>query len=85
MRTLEARKIISGGKMIYEKLKEEIKEIGKISATVPEAFRNKCFEVLLNHLLSGQSGEANPPAPPNKNANDTPPPKLGNIVLPSHH
>jgi len=70
--------------MIYDKLKEEIKEIGKISATVPEAFRDKCFEVLLNHLLSGLTEVTPPKAPPKTNTNETPPVKPGNIAFPSH-
>lgn len=69
--------------MNYEDLKDEIKEIGKISATVPEAFREKCFELLLNHLLSGQSVNTPPPAADIIN-NDDAPPKQGNLTLPSH-
>ena len=37
--------------MDYEKLKEEIKEIAAIAADVPEPFRDKCFEILLNNLI----------------------------------
>ena len=38
--------------MDYTKLKDEINEIAEISSAVPEHFRAKCFELLLNHLLS---------------------------------
>ncbi len=66
--------------MDYEKLKDDIKEIGKIAASVPEAFREKCFEVLLVHLVSGQiSGADQPPPPP-----FVPPGRQRKIVLPSH-
>lgn len=40
--------------MSYEKLKKEIKEISDIASSVPEAFRERCFEVLLNHILAEQ-------------------------------
>lgn len=71
--------------MEYKELKEEIKEIGKIAATVPESFQGKCFELLLNHLLSGQAGGTPPQPPPRQtNPNEMPPPKPGNIAVPSH-
>ena len=38
--------------MDYAQLKKEIAEAADIAASVPEAFREKCFEVLLTHLLS---------------------------------
>ncbi|TMQ27298.1 MAG: hypothetical protein E6K65_14190 [Nitrospirae bacterium] len=44
--------------MDYEHLKEEIKYIVEIAASVPEAFREKCFELLLNNLLSGKAAKA---------------------------
>jgi hypothetical protein len=40
--------------MVYHKLKQEIREIADISASVPEAFRQKCFEILLTHLVSSE-------------------------------
>ncbi len=43
--------------MSYEKLKNEIKVITEIAASVPEAFREKCFEILLNHFLSSETGK----------------------------
>lgn len=67
--------------MNYEKLKKEIKEILEIAASVPEAFREKCFEVLLNHILSGKESKSAPP-PTGKDkekSKDTP-----NLELPSH-
>lgn len=38
--------------MGYEDFKKEIIEIAKIAKEVPQAFQEKCFEILLNHLLS---------------------------------
>ena len=38
--------------MNYDALKEEIKEITKVAAGVPEPFRQRCFEILLEHLLA---------------------------------
>ena len=46
--------------MSYENLKKEIKEISVIAASVPEAFREKCFEVLLNHVLAGEESKTPP-------------------------
>ena len=47
--------------MNYEKFKTEIKEIAEISQSVPQPFREKCFEVLLTHLIG-----INQPTPPKK-------------------
>src|SRR4030081_310661 len=41
--------------MKYEELKEEIKSISEIAECVPEAFRERCFEVLLQNLLQGST------------------------------
>jgi hypothetical protein len=41
--------------MDYKKVKEEIKVITEIASGVPEPFRARCFEVLLEHLLAGQT------------------------------
>lgn len=38
--------------MDYAKIKDEIKEIASISESVPEQFREKCFEILLAHLIA---------------------------------
>lgn len=46
--------------MNYEKLKNEIKEIVEISQLVPESLREKCFELLLNHLLEGKPTPLHP-------------------------
>ena len=40
--------------MNYAELKDEIKELATIADSVPEQFREKCFEILLSHLLKGQ-------------------------------
>ena len=37
--------------MDFEQLKTQVKEIGEIAESVPEAYREKCFEILLNSLL----------------------------------
>jgi hypothetical protein len=37
--------------MDYETLKADVKEISDIAASVPEQFRDKCFELLLSSLL----------------------------------
>lgn len=39
--------------MDYERIKHEVTEIAGIAASVPEPFRDKCFELLLSHLLQG--------------------------------
>lgn len=38
--------------MDYGKLKKELKEIAEVSSSVPEAFRERCFEILLENLLA---------------------------------
>lgn len=40
--------------MDYEELKKEIKVIAEIASTVPEVFRQKCFEILLQNLLGSE-------------------------------
>jgi len=42
--------------MDYAQLKDSIKEIAEIAASVPEQFRDKCFELLLTNLLSDGGG-----------------------------
>lgn len=50
---------------MYEKLREEIPKINSVVELVPEPFRIKCFEVLLNHFLQSlQEPPAAPAAPP---------------------
>jgi len=39
-------------------LKQQVKEIAAIAATVPEEYRAKCFELLMTRLLGGPSGLA---------------------------
>ncbi|HSY00758.1 MAG TPA: hypothetical protein VK819_01320 [Acidobacteriaceae bacterium] len=38
--------------MKYEQLKEEVRSIAEIAQSVPEVFRERCFELLLKNLLS---------------------------------
>lgn len=40
----------------YAHLKNEIQELAEISNSVPEPFRTRCFEILLQHFLSEQFG-----------------------------
>lgn len=47
--------------MDYGKLKKEIKEIAEVASGVPEAFRERCFEILLENLLADGNG-AKPPS-----------------------
>ena len=42
--------------MQLDELKKQIKEISVIAAAVPEEFRQKCFELLMTHLLTGSTG-----------------------------
>jgi hypothetical protein len=46
----------TGDAMDYGQLKDSIKEISEIAASVPEQFRDKCFELLLANLLR-QNGD----------------------------
>jgi hypothetical protein len=61
--------------MEYEQLKEEVLRIAEIAGSVPEQFRDKCFELLLNNLIGKQEhtrkGSASHSAPEEK----TPDPK----------
>lgn len=41
--------------MNFDSLKKEIIEIAEISEKVPESFREKCFEILLTHLLQAET------------------------------
>jgi hypothetical protein len=52
--------------MDYSKLKNEIIEIAGIATSVPEPFREKCFELLLTHLLAPTSQKSGPATPPSQ-------------------
>lgn len=67
--------------MSYEKLKKEIKEISEIAASVPEAFKEKCFEILLNHVLSGEGGKVSPKKDEKEKEDKS---ETSNIEVPSH-
>src|SRR5947199_5779966 len=43
---------------MYEKLKKELKDIVDLVESVPERYRDRCFDLLFSQLLSGQA----PPA-----------------------
>ncbi len=44
--------------MDYEELKREIRAIAEIANTVPEPFREKCFEILLQNLLDSEKAKS---------------------------
>jgi len=44
--------------MDFKELRSAIKEISEIASSVPEQFRDKCFETLLNALLAGENTSA---------------------------
>jgi hypothetical protein len=53
--------------MTYEELKEEIKVIAEIADSVPDAFKQRCFEILLQCLLAaGVPAERPISQPPGK-------------------
>jgi hypothetical protein len=57
----------------YEDLKKEINAIAEIAASVPEDFQSRCFEVLLENLLSQQRTAVAPAvAPAVQHDSDTP-------------
>jgi hypothetical protein len=47
----------TGDAMDYAQLKDSVKEIAEIAASVPEQFRDKCFELLLTNLLRDNVGD----------------------------
>ncbi len=64
--------------MDFRHLKSGIKEISEIAASVPEPFRVKCFETLLNELLAGEKPphEQQTPKKDDVGKKDDLPPKL---------
>jgi hypothetical protein len=66
--------------MNYEALKEEIKAIADIASSVPEGFRDKCFELLLTNLISTTSHpprDTKPPASEKEPSQELKPPGGG--------
>lgn len=63
--------------MDYSRLKQEIKEVVDIASSVPDHFKEKCFEVLLNKLLEEKPWEA-----PKKIEKEPTPPLPTGIELP---
>ena len=64
--------------MKYEELKDEIKAISDIASSVPDGFRDKCFELLLTNLIDTTSkltGDATLPAVVKDPAQELKPPK----------
>lgn len=70
--------------MKFEKLKEEIKAIAEIAESVPNTFKERCFEILLENLLASTTpepkklGQEPPPAPPPGQQKEPPPPSSEN-------
>lgn len=48
--------------MKLDSIREQVQEVSRIAASVPEEFRQKCFELLMTHVLS-TSGAPLPPLP----------------------
>lgn len=48
--------------MKLDSIREQVQEVSKIAASVPEEFRQKCFELLMTHVLTS-SGAPLPPLP----------------------
>jgi len=68
--------------MDYGQLKESVKEIAEIAATVPEKFREKCFELLLTNLLRDSGDPKNPkPEEPGSPEDKDKTPKGGNVPV----
>src|SRR6185312_1466990 len=75
--------------MKYEELKEEIKAIAEIADSVPQPFKDRCFEVLLQNLLASVTQAEKPTKqPPGKltvaeEEQGTPPPAGNGSALPT--
>jgi len=69
--------------MDYATLKTEIKEIADIAGSVPEPFREKCFELLLQQLLGGQASVIPPPVSHSLTASETQLPAAGATTIAS--
>jgi uncharacterized protein with HEPN domain len=63
----------------YRELKAEISAIAEIANGIPEAFRDRCFAVLLQHLLDSESKEA----PPRKEKQGEVKEKVGELSIPT--
>jgi len=69
--------------MDFKQLKSGIKEVSDIASSVPEQFRDKCFETLLNALLAGDppaKDHAESKQPP-KDEERRPKPPLSSVSL----
>lgn len=70
--------------MNYENLKTEISEISEIANSVPEAFKEKCFEILLQyHLSQNYSTNTNPAQPDKIQTPEIKPPESTRLPIPS--
>ena len=47
--------------MKFEEIKDEIKTIAEIANSVPDAFKERCFEILLENLLASTAPETKKP------------------------
>lgn len=57
--------------MDFKELKSAITEISDIASSVPEQFRDKCFETLLNALLAGDKAPAKEHSEPTEHPKDS--------------
>ncbi|AEU35452.1 hypothetical protein [Granulicella mallensis] len=73
--------------MKYEEFKEEIKAIAEIADSVPQSFKERCFEVLLQNLLASTPSTATAALPPVQqppaDTNDVKPPVGVNGTIPT--
>lgn len=60
--------------MNYERLKSEVKEIAAVAAEVPEQYRDRCFEILLQALIADTQPPKRVQPPPKDDAGEQPPP-----------
>lgn len=72
--------------MDYSKLKEAITTITDIASSVPEPFREKCFEILLSHLLAPTPAKTSPAValtPQEETISETPKTPTASAPLPA--
>ena len=56
---------------MYEQIKGELKQIVELVESVPERYRDKCFDLLLSNLLSGQEPSKREKEDPSKKADES--------------
>lgn len=68
---------------MYEKIKGDLKQIVELVESVPERYRDKCFDLLLSSLLSGQKPSAPEKEALSKTADETQTKKDKGVTLPA--